>query len=544
MNKGYFRIGCLVTYFLYVLLLGSASAATDITEKDLPQAVVVDGKELFQVMVRVGSFSPQDRADIISGRVEKIAKNYAIDIETIHVQEIGNTMEIVAGKQIIMSITDVDAQAEQQTLIALADERMDIIKSTIKEYRIERSTKNMSLYSLGTIALTGLLWRLVYWLQSLLKRMKQKLAEHEISESRYSFKIQKFEVLSSGQIYSVVSQMMNISIWVLQGILIYFYLFSVLSIFPGTRKYAHQLLGYILEPIMMVLETIVSFLPNVSIIIVIIIISRYFLQGVHLFFNHIKQGNIKISGFYIEWVDPTYKIVRFLVLALTLISIFPYIPGSQSAAFQGVSVFIGVLFSLGSSSTVSNIVAGIAITYTRAFSMGDRVKIGEHIGDIIEKTLLVTRIRTIKNVDIIIPNSSLLNGSITNYSTGVGATGLILHSTITIGYDVPWRIVHELLIKAAYATPDILVDPKPFVFQTSLDDFYVSYQINAYTQKPNSMARIYSDLHKNIQDSFNDANVEIMSPHYTAIRDGNQTTIPAENLPEDYAKQVFEIKIK
>lgn len=233
-----------------------------------------------------------------------------------------------------------------------------------------------------------------------------------------------------------------------------------------------------------------------------------------------------------------------MVLALTLISIFPYIPGSQSAAFQGVSVFIGVLFSLGSSSTVSNIVAGIAITYTRAFSMGDRVKIGEHIGDIIEKTLLVTRIRTIKNVDIIIPNSSLLNGSITNYSTGVGATGLILHSTITIGYDVPWRIVHELLIKAAYATPDILVDPKPFVFQTSLDDFYVSYQINAYTQKPNSMARIYSDLHKNIQDSFNDANVEIMSPHYTAIRDGNQTTIPAENLPEDYAKQVFEIKIK
>ena len=162
----------------------------------------------------------------------------------------------------------------------------------------------------------------------------------------------------------------------------------------------------------------------------------------------------------------------------------------------------------------------------------------------LEKTLLATRIRTIKQEFITIPNGLVLGSHIINYSSSAASSGLILHSTVTIGYDVPWRQVHQLLIDAALATESIISEPTPFVFQTSLDDFYVSYQINAFTDKPHVMAVTYSQLHQNIQDRFNEAGVEIMSPHYSTLRDGNQTTIPANYLPANYEIPTFGLRFK
>ena len=164
----------------------------------------------------------------------------------------------------------------------------------------------------------------------------------------------------------------------------------------------------------------------------------------------------------------------------------------------------------------------------RPFRIGDRVKVGEISGEIVEKTMLVTRLRTIKNEDVSIPNSAILNGSTTNYSSSAKNLGLILNSSVTIGYDVPWRRVHQLLIEAANNTPLINDNPAPFVLQTSLDDFYVSYQINGYTQNAEKAAKIYSDLHANILDAFNKADIEILSPHYRAERDGSTTTVVKE----------------
>ena len=215
---------------------------------------------------------------------------------------------------------------------------------------------------------------------------------------------------------------------------------------------------------------------------------------------------------------------------------------SASAAFKGVSLFFGVLFSLGSSGAVGNMMAGIILTYTRAFQIGDHVKIGDTTGDVIERTLLVTRVRTIKNVAITIPNCSVLSGQIVNYTSMAQERGLILHTGVTIGYDVPWKQVHALLIAAAERTEHILKEPKPFVLQTSLDDFYVAYQINAYTNRADGQAGIYSELHQNIQDSFNEGGVEILSPHYRAARDGNMVTIPANYLPADYKAPSFRIE--
>ena len=257
--------------------------------------------------------------------------------------------------------------------------------------------------------------------------------------------------------------------------------------------------------------------------------------------TEIETGKLTINGFFPDWAKPTYNIVRFVLYAFMLVVIWPFIPGSDSDIFKGVSVFLGLLISLGSSTAIGNIVAGLVITYMRPFRLGDRVRIGDITGDVIEKAFLVTRLKTIKNEIVTIPNSAILNGNTLNYNVLAANEGLIVHTTVTIGYDNPWHTVHELLIQAAMETEGIDKDKKPFVLQTSLDDWYVSYQVNAYTKEPNRMAQIYSNLHQNIQDNFNKAGVEIMSPHYQTLRDGNEIAIPPSYRPKGYEVPGFNV---
>ena len=166
----------------------------------------------------------------------------------------------------------------------------------------------------------------------------------------------------------------------------------------------------------------------------------------------------------------------------------------------------------------------------RPFKMGDRIKLNDTIGNIIEKTPLVTRIRTPKNEVVTVPNSFIMSSHTVNYSTSAREYGLIIHTEVSIGYDIPWRRVNPLLIEAALNTPGVVDDPRPFVLETSLSDWYPVYQINAYIKDANRMSQIYSDLYQNIQDKFNEAGIEIMSPHYMAVRDGNETTVPKDDL--------------
>jgi small-conductance mechanosensitive channel len=279
---------------------------------------------------------------------------------------------------------------------------------------------------------------------------------------------------------------------------------------------------------------------------VIVIFTYYIIRFVKLIFMEIERGDISFPGFYREWAEPSYKLCLFLILALSVVVAFPYLPGSGSPTFQGVSLFVCFLLSLalGSTAAVANIVGGVILIYTRAFEVGDRVQIGDTIGDIVERTLLVTRIHTPKNVVVTIPNSAVLSSNVVNFSAALRepeTPQLILHTTITLSYDVPWRKVHQVLREEALATEHILREPAPFILQTSLDDFYVSYELNAYTDHPLMMPKIYSQLHQNIQDKYNEMDIEILSPHYSAIRDGNQITIPANYLPKDYTAQSFRI---
>jgi small-conductance mechanosensitive channel len=300
-----------------------------------------------------------------------------------------------------------------------------------------------------------------------------------------------------------------------------------LSFFPGTHGFISDLIEKLGVILIGAVETIIAYLPNLFTLLFITIITRYALKLLRFFHEGINSKKIKVAGLHQELTEPTFQLLRFMIIALALVAAYPFLPGSDSPVFRGITIFAGFLLSLGSTSLVTNIVSGIVLTYTRGLRIGDRVKIGGTVGDVLERTLLVTRIRTIKNVVVTIPNGMVLNNEIINYNAPMVKEGLILNTTITIGYDVPWRKVHDLLIQAALATRDIQSAPKPYVLQTSLDDYYVSYELNAYTHTPERMATIYSELHQNIQDWFNEAGVEIMSPGYTAYREGNELTIPA-----------------
>jgi small-conductance mechanosensitive channel len=205
-------------------------------------------------------------------------------------------------------------------------------------------------------------------------------------------------------------------------------------------------------------------------------------------------------------------------------------------------LFLGVLVSLSSSSALANIIAGTILTYTRAFRVGDVVRIGETFGEVTIKRLLVTHVRTPKNVVVSIPNALVLAAQVLNYTTLARERGLVAHTSVTIGYDAPWSEVHELLIAAALKTEGVREDPCPFVLQTALNDFSVTYEINAFVAAPLRLPEIQSAVHANIQECFNEAGVEIMSPNYYALRDGNKVTIPSRHLPADYAAPAFTVR--
>ncbi len=309
------------------------------------------------------------------------------------------------------------------------------------------------------------------------------------------------------------------------------------SIFPGTQGIVLTLFDKFIIILDKLWAEFLAFLPNLMALILIGLITYLALKLLRFFSDGFHQGKVKLSGVHPELIDPTFQIIRFLVVALALVATYPYIPGSSSPVFRGVSIFVGFLLSLGSTSLVANIIAGVVLTYTRGLRIGDRVEIADAVGDVVDRNLLVTRIRTIKNVVVTIPNGMVLSNHIINYSASAKERGLILNTTVTIGYDVPWRQVHQLLIEAARATRGVLEEPEQFVFQTGLGDYYVSYELNAYTRKPARMVNIYSELHQHIQDSFNEAGVEILSPSYSALRDGNRSTVPPQSI--GYIANVF-----
>ncbi|HUO25673.1 MAG TPA: mechanosensitive ion channel domain-containing protein [Candidatus Aquilonibacter sp.] len=530
------RLSCM-PFLLSIAMSAQAGPQGNQTPAVAP--VEVDHKSLFEVQ-GVLSFPAHARAAAISRRINDLSKDITFKPDSLTTADSGSTTDILANDLVVMSVTDQDAKAIGQSRETVAKDYADRIRNALLTMRREYSLKSILLGILYAIVATSVLYFLFRALSILFAKLYRTI---ESSRRIRSIKIQRFELLAAHRITEIMTGVTRLLRLAISILALYFYASLVLSFFPWTRGYAEILLSYVLSPLQMVWQGIVSYLPNVFFIGVIGLVSFYAIKFIKIIFTELERQTITVSGFYPEWAEPTYKIVRFLVFALTLIVLFPYLPGSRSPAFRGVSIFLGVLVSLGSTSAVANIVAGVILTYMRPFKTGDRVKIADTVGDIVEKNLLVTRVRTIKNVEITIANSMVLGSHIVNFSCSAQQEGLILHTTVTIGYDAPWRVVHKLLIDAALLTEHVLQEPKPFIFQTALDDFYVHYELNAFTNQPGLMAGIYSDLHQNIQDKFYEAGVEIMSPHFSSVRDGNQVAIPPEYRPKGYSAPRFRLGI-
>ncbi|MBY0424702.1 MAG: mechanosensitive ion channel family protein, partial [Cytophagales bacterium] len=448
------------------------------------------------------------------------------------------TTDIFYGHIIIQSISEADAAAEKKTVEQVANEHLAIIKNKIDTDIHEQSPEVLA-KEIGMALIASLILCVLILLINRLYKKFLLLKVKKVVGILQGVRIGKYDILSANMEKKLAMSILGLLKSVLILFLVYIFLLVIFYIFPWTKSYSFKLFDFMASPLKRMAMGAVHFLPDLFTILVIYWIAKYVVKFFHFFFIEVERGNLKIPGFYRDWAKPTYSIVRFFLYVTMFIVIFPYLPFSDSPAFHGVSVFLGILFSFGSSSSISNIISGLVITYMRPFQIGDRVKIDEIVGDIVHKNLLVTRIKTIKNEDIAVPNSILLNSHTINYSTLAKEKGLIIHTSVTIGYDTPWKTVHELLIKAAENTSGTLKTPPPFVLQTALNDFYVEYQINVYTNDANNMHNIEAELHKQIQESFFEHGVEIMSPHYYSLRDGNTVSIPEAKRPPNYEPGFF-----
>jgi len=491
--------------------------------------VVVEGDTLYYLFVKRGGHTPQQRAKMNAAAITELGKQFNLRPDSVYIDRSDIVTDLMYGNKVLTSFTDQDGLWEGCTRDELAVAKRKVVVDKLKVMKDEHSLWQLGkriLYFILVIVGQYLLFKLTTWLFNKLKVRIQRLKDTKLKP----ISIQDYELLDTQKQVNLLVFLANLlryAVMLLQLVLTVPLLFSI---FPQTKDLAYKLFSYIWDPIKSIFLGIVEYIPNLFTIFVIWLAVKYLVRLVRYLASEIQSERLKIGGFYADWAMPTFHIVRFLLYAFMIAMIYPYLPGSKSGVFQGISVFVGLIVSLGSSTVIGNIIAGLVITYMRPFKLGDRIKLNDTTGNVIEKTPLVTRIRTPKNEVVTIPNSFIMSSHTVNFSQSARDYGLIIHSEVSIGYDVPWRKTHQLLIEAALNTPGVVDDPRPFVLETSLQDYYPVYQVNAYIKDANQLAQVYSDLHQNIQDRFNEEGIEIMSPHYIATRDGSETTIPKDDL--------------
>lgn len=507
------------TTLLILLLVARTSFAQDAPPSRAP--VELDGRTLFEV-ARLENAAAEERAAAVRRRIETLAADITIPVSAVRFAEESGVSGLLSPQGVIVIILAADAEELGRPIEELGREWEREVRQAVSTYREARLWGNLLRGGLRALLITlvallvflGLV-RSTRWLE---RRIDARLARAQ--DGLTSLVRERAGVL--------VRKAVGLARWAGALVLFYLYLPFALEQFPGTYGWSETLFRWIWTPLAWIGAGIVGYIPDFFTIVVVALVTYYLLKAIRFLFDRIAEGRVTFEKFDPEWAHPTYKLVRVLVLAFAAVVIYPYLPGSDSDAFKGIGVFLGLLLSLGSTSAVANVVAGTILTYTGALRTGDRVRIGDAEGDVVETTLLVTRLHTPKNVVVTIPNSIVSNSEVVNYSSlARKGKGLILHTTITIGYDVPWRRVHEAMLTAARMTEGVVSDPAPFVLQTALNDYHISYQVNAFTRDPAAMQLTYSKLHENIQDQFAAAGIEILSPAYHALRDGNKSTIPA-----------------
>lgn len=508
-----------------------AKVSTQINTKELQTKpkilvpIVVQKDTFFFINSGLGPYTTDERSELLSKRINSLFETENFNPDSLLIDSAKNAKSLKYRGKLIMTILNDDVKLVKMDLKQGSVYYKNLIVSKVEGLQNKFNLLDI-LTKVGTLLLVILVF---YFIIKLINKGYNRLVEkinHDWKEKYIKgFKYKNIEFVTDATAITTTLFISKILRLIIILLVFYISLPTIFSIFPATEGIANTLFKLILSPFKAIVLGFVNYIPSAITIAVIVFVTRYLVRFLKFISLQIEKEELQFPGFYSDWARPTFNIVRFVIYAFMFVIVFPYLPGSSSPVFQGVSVFLGLLISLGSTSAISNMVAGLVITYMRPFKIGDRVKIGEVEGKVLEKSMLVTRVRTIKNEEITLPNASILSGHTINYSSFSKNEGVIISVTVTIGYDVPYKTTEKLLIDAALKTEMVLAEPLPFVLKTSLDDFYIAYQLNCYTAQPELTANIKSDLHAHIIDEFNKAEIEILSPHYRANRDGNDSTV-------------------
>lgn len=526
---------------LALVMLALAGLLPGQAQPEGPVPVMIDGVEIFRVYAPLGPDSAEDRAAAVERRIYALGQKDAREKPTVRRLAELNVDAVVVGQTVLLSVTDADAAAARVSREELAAQYAAAIEKSLSTYGHRHSWWSL-LISLGKSALA---WALFVGMVWLIKRGFDLLARH--IHERFRTVTERKQVRGLNLVlWERLFLLLHFLLKVVVGIFLLFQVSLLVSytfsLFPVTAGMSSTLLDYFRNTFGGMGMAVINYLPSGGFVLILMAVTYYGIRLLNIFFRAVERGDIELAAVHPDAALPTYQLVRILVILFALVIAFPYLPGGQSDAFKGVSIFIGILVSIGSGSAMGNITSGVIITYMRPFRMGDVIQVGDEMGQVVSRSLLVTRIRNRRNIEVVIPNSTILSSQVLNYSELARKDGVILHTTVTIGYDVPWRQVQDLLIAAALGTPDVSSHPAPFVLQTALNDWHVSYDLNVYTKEPSRMLDVFSALHANIQEQFNAAGVEIMSPSYYSLRDGNTVTIPEGQRPPGYEPPSFRVK--
>lgn len=498
------------------------------------QALVrVDGSVLFKVR-GISAYPASERARIVAQRIKALAQDETVPAELITFKPDENHYLIVAGDTVLVRLVDADAELEGIPLPLLAEVAVERTRDAVVKYRADRSPaalRRSALYSAGlTIALVLLIW--------VLKRLRgrlERVVRQRMDAGMENLERKSGSAVRRGHLWSVAQGLLQ-TLWVLTLLVIgYFYLSSVLGTLPWTRGVALLLLEYVKSPLVSLGNGFVRSIPNLMFLVVLWFLVRYVLRTLQAFFRAVARGRVQLANFEAEWALPTYRLLRLAVIAFAVVVAYPYIPGSESAAFKGVSLFLGVIVSLGSTSFIANLIAGTALTYRGVYRKGDWVVIGDAEGRVEEIRSQLMRLRTRDNELISIPSSTVLNSNVTNLSEQLDKSGLVLRCPISIGYDVAWQTVESLLLEAAKDIDGVLPEPAPLVQTNELGDFSITYTLLVRITDPAIAPAIRTRLNQAILDRFNTAGIQIMSPAY--VNDPVTPKIPGHDPLAGPAKQ-------
>ncbi|NUP96875.1 MAG: mechanosensitive ion channel family protein [Planctomycetaceae bacterium] len=500
-------LGSLLALLALIAFVGPARAQSNTAPADVGQPVALDGVELFRLHGALGPFTASERAARTQARLLEFAEDPFFSPELFGVTIVDDEGELRYADELVSVVTRLDAAADALPIQECVARRLTRAREAIESYRQRRlPDERWKMLGLSAAATLGFALLLVL-VGRLHRRLLLRLTPTETQASPTN--VERLRRDLQRRFLSTLR-------WIAVGVLTLVYLEVVFALIPLTRSWALALLGYALRPLEQLGLGLLANVGDLFFILVVVLLARWSIQLLRFLAVESQRGTIRIPGVEPDHSLRVFKLARLVVIATAIVTVFPYVPGSDSPAFRGLSLLFGAVFTFGSSGAAANFAGGLLLVFSRLFRTGDRIRVGEVEGDVVELDLLVTRLRTSKNEIVTVPNGSLLSGQVVNYSARAATEGLVLHTTVTIGYDTPWRQVHELLLSAARRTNGLLSEPAPFVHQTELGDFYVSYELNATTREPRRMKAIYSELHQNIQDEFNAAGVQIMSPHYEA----------------------------